>query len=92
MKRIPSIIRNNPLGVLLVALPFAILADLLHWSPVVVFALSAIAIIPLAGYIGAATEVLAAYTSPRIGGSAQCNLGQCSRANHHHHRHTGWIP
>ncbi len=78
MKRIPSIIRKNPLGVLLVALPFAILADLLHWSPVAVFALSAIAIIPLAGYIGAATEVLAAYTSPRIGGLLNATLGNAA--------------
>ena len=59
--------------------PFAILADLLHWSPVVVFALSAIAIIPLRGYIGAATEVLTACArGPRIGGLLNATLGRCS--------------
>jgi Ca2+:H+ antiporter len=78
MNRITSFVRKNPLGVLLVALPFAILANLLHWSPVVVFALSAIAIIPLAGYIGAATEVLAVYTSPRIGGLLNATLGNAA--------------
>jgi Ca2+:H+ antiporter len=78
MKRIPSIIQNNPIGILLVVLPFAILADLLHWSPITVFTLSAIAIIPLAGYIGASTEVLAAYTNPRIGGLLNATLGNAA--------------
>jgi Ca2+:H+ antiporter len=78
MKRILSIIRKNPFGVLLVLIPFAILADLMHWSPIVVFALSATAIIPLAGYIGASTEVLAAYTNPRIGGLLNATLGNAA--------------
>ncbi len=78
MKRIPSIIRNNPIGVLILFIPFAILSDILHWSPTVVFVLSAIAIIPLAGYIGASTEVLAAYTNPRIGGLLNATLGNAA--------------
>jgi Ca2+:H+ antiporter len=78
MKRTLSIFRKNPLGVLLVMVPFAILADLLHWSPIVVFTLSAIAIIPLAGYIGAATEVLAQHTNPRIGGLLNATLGNAA--------------
>ena len=68
MKKLTSFIRANPIGVLLVALPFAILAEILQWSPIAIFIISAIAIIPLAGYIGAATEVLAFHTNPRIGG------------------------
>jgi Ca2+:H+ antiporter len=78
MKSITAIVRKNPLGVLLVVLPFAILADLLHWSPMVGFVLAAIAIIPLAGYIGASTEVLAAYTTPRIGGLLNATLGNAA--------------
>ena len=78
MKQITTIIKKNPLGVLLLALPFAIIGELLHWSPVAVFGLSAIAIIPLAGYIGAATEVLAAYTNPRIGGLLNATLGNAA--------------
>jgi Ca2+:H+ antiporter len=78
MKKIISFARKNPVGILLVVLPFAILAEILHWSPVAVFILSAIAIIPLAGYIGAATEVLAAYTNPRIGGLLNATLGNAA--------------
>ncbi len=78
MKRILAIVRKDPISLLLVVLPFAILADLLQWSPIVVFALSAIAIIPLAGYIGATTEVLAAYTNPRIGGLLNATLGNAA--------------
>jgi Ca2+:H+ antiporter len=78
MKKIISFARKNPIGILLVVLPFAILGELLHWSPIAVFSLSAIAIIPLAGYIGAATEVLAAYTNPRIGGLLNATLGNAA--------------
>ena len=78
MKKFISFVRKNPIGVLLVALPFAILADLLHWSPIAIFSISAIAIIPLAGYIGAATEVLAFYTNPRIGGLLNATLGNAA--------------
>ena len=66
------------MGVLLVALPFAILAELIHWSPIAVFIITAVAIIPLAGYIGAATEVLAYHTSPRIGGLLNATLGNAA--------------
>ncbi len=78
MKKIISFARKNPIGILLVVLPFAILGEILHWSPIVVFSLSAIAIIPLAGFIGVATEVLAAYTNPRIGGLLNATLGNAA--------------
>ncbi len=78
MQRVKTFIRDNPVGVLLVALPFAILAELLHWDPIAIFIISAIAIIPLAGYIGAATEVLAYHTNPRIGGLLNATLGNAA--------------
>ncbi len=78
MRRITSFILGNPLGLLLIALPFAVLAELLHWSPITVFILAAVAIIPLAGYIGAATEVLAFHTNPRIGGLLNATLGNAA--------------
>jgi Ca2+:H+ antiporter len=77
-KLVKTFIRDNPIGVLLVALPFAILAKGLHWPPVLTFLLSAIAIIPLAGYIGVATEVLAYHTNPRIGGLLNATLGNAA--------------
>jgi Ca2+:H+ antiporter len=78
MKKLLIFIRKNPIGFLLVALPFAILGEILHWSPITVFVLSAVAIIPLAGYIGAATEVLAYYTNPRVGGLLNATLGNAA--------------
>ncbi|NJD58247.1 MAG: calcium/proton exchanger [Anaerolineales bacterium] len=78
MKKLTAFIRENPIAILLLALPFAVLGEILHWSPTAVFALSAIAIIPLAGYIGSATEVLAFHTNPRIGGLLNATLGNAA--------------
>src|SRR3954470_11799303 len=58
----------NILAILLLFVPAAIAAKFLHASPVVVFALSALAIVPLSGYLGRATEEIAGYTGPKIGG------------------------
>lgn len=63
---------------LLLSVPIAILAEVLHWSPVLIFALSALAIIPLAGLMGDATEALAAKTGPRIGGLLNATLGNAA--------------
>ncbi len=78
MKRIRRFIRENPISILLVALPFALAAEFLHWTPVAVFALTALAIIPLAGFIGSATEVLAYHTSPKVGGLLNATLGNAA--------------
>lgn len=76
--KLATFVRENPIGILLVALPVAILAEVLHWSPIAIFVISAIAIIPLAGYIGVATEVLAFHTNPRIGGLLNATLGNAA--------------
>jgi Ca2+:H+ antiporter len=78
MKKLSSFLRENPIAILLLALPFAVLAEILNWSPIAVFIISAIAIIPFAGYIGTATEVLAFHTSPRIGGLLNATLGNAA--------------
>lgn len=69
---------RKPTDILLIAIPLAIAASLLNWGDTYVFGLSAIAIIPLAGYIGEATEVLAVYTGPRIGGLLNATLGNAA--------------
>ena len=71
-------LRSEPFVVLLLVLPFAVLAELLHWGATWVFILSAISIIPLAHYIGASTEVLAAHAGPRIGGLLNATLGNAA--------------
>jgi Ca2+:H+ antiporter len=78
MKQLLNTIKQKPLAILILALPFAILSELLHWGEVWVFLLSAIAIIPLAEYIGEATEALADFTGPRIGGLLNATLGNAA--------------
>jgi Ca2+:H+ antiporter len=63
------------LAILLLFVPAAIIADMMHASPVLVFVLSALAIIPLSGYLGRATEEIAAYTGPTLGGLLNATLG-----------------
>lgn len=54
------------------------MADLLGWSPVLVFVASGLAMIPLAGYLGVATEALATRTGPRLGGLINATLGNAA--------------
>ncbi len=77
-KRIIGYIRKNPLAILLLASLLAVIAELGHWGAVWVFAFSALGVIPLAGYIGEATEALAHYTGPRIGGLLNATLGNAA--------------
>jgi Ca2+:H+ antiporter len=60
---------------LLVFVPIAIAGRLLHWPPIAVFIISALAIIPLSGVLGAATEAVAERTSPAIGGLLNATMG-----------------
>jgi Ca2+:H+ antiporter len=76
--RIYQFFRNDLLNVLLFALPLAIAADLLGWGYGWVFALSAIGVIPMARYIGIATEALAEHTGPRLGGLLNATLGNAA--------------
>jgi Ca2+:H+ antiporter len=48
---------------------------LLDASPIAVFILSALAIVPLSGVMGAATETVAEHTSPAIGGVLSATMG-----------------
>ncbi|MDB4984501.1 MAG: putative H+/Ca2+ exchanging protein [Patescibacteria group bacterium] len=65
------------LGILLFV-PIAIGAKLLGVSPIVVFILSALAIVPLAKYIGEATEELTVYTGPAVGGLLNATFGNAT--------------
>ena len=63
---------------LLVFVPLAAFADLFHTSAVATFFLSAIAIIPLAKFIGDATESLAARTTAAWGGFLNVTFGNAT--------------
>jgi Ca2+:H+ antiporter len=60
---------------LLVFIPISIVADLFIHQPVLVFATSALAIVPLAGLIGTSTEQLAIRVGPSMGGLLNATLG-----------------
>jgi Ca2+:H+ antiporter len=68
--------RVEPLSLLLVCIPIGLLLERLHASPVLVFAASAGAIVPLAGHMGKATEHLAERTGPGLGGLLNATFGR----------------
>ncbi|MGB6422452.1 MAG: calcium/proton exchanger [Anaerolineales bacterium] len=76
--KILSIISRKPIYILLVAIPLAALAKYIGWGDIWVFIFSALAMIPMAGFIGEATETLAAFTGPRIGGLLNATMGNAA--------------
>ena len=68
----------KPLNALLVFLPIAFAAELLHWNPIVIFVTAALAVVPLSGLLGDATEELAARTGPKIGALINATLGNAA--------------
>jgi Ca2+:H+ antiporter len=69
---------RRPLNWLLILLPIAILLPLAGASPTVILLTAALAIIPLAGLLGEGTEVLAAFSGPRVGGLLNATLGNAA--------------
>ncbi|MDQ3986909.1 MAG: calcium/proton exchanger [Actinomycetota bacterium] len=75
MSKLPKSWLRPRLQWLLVALPVAIVLEIAHGEPVAIFVFSALAILPLAGLIGHATEDLAARSGPQIGGLLNATFG-----------------
>ncbi|MCL4304161.1 MAG: calcium/proton exchanger [Anaerolineae bacterium] len=63
---------------LLVFAVIAVLAEIFHWSPVIIFFTAALGVVPLAGFMGKATEELAVYTGPKLGGLLNATLGNAA--------------
>jgi Ca2+:H+ antiporter len=68
----------SPLDLLLVFVPVSIVLELTHANPVWVFIMSALAIIPLAGLMGKATEHLAARAGAGVGGLLNATFGNAA--------------
>lgn len=64
--------------VLLIFLPLAAFAWIFDLGETWIFLFSAVGMIPMAGYIGEATESLAVYTGPRLGGLLNATLGNAA--------------
>jgi Ca2+:H+ antiporter len=62
----------------LIFVPLAIIGRFLGWPPLVVFVMAALGVVPLAGWLGIATEELAARTGPRLGGLLNATLGNAA--------------
>jgi Ca2+:H+ antiporter len=60
---------------LLIFVPVAVAAELMGAAPLLIFVLSALAILPLSTLLGDATEHLAAYAGPTVGGLLNATLG-----------------
>lgn len=66
------------LDVLLVFVPVTVGLDLLHVDPLAVFLSSGLAIIPLAGLLGRATEHLTTHVGAGVGGLLNASLGNAA--------------
>jgi Ca2+:H+ antiporter len=78
MKAFKRFLSRNTLVIFLIFIPITLAAELLHWSALAIFILACLAIVPVAAYIGEATESLAHFTGPRIGGLLNATLGNAA--------------
>jgi Ca2+:H+ antiporter len=65
----------SKMNLLLIFIPIAIALNWYEFNPVVIFACSALALIPLAGLMGDATEALSEYLGATYGGLLNASLG-----------------
>jgi Ca2+:H+ antiporter len=64
--------------ILLAALPASLILDRMHAPALAVFATACLGVLPLAGYMGEATEHLAHRTGPMIGGLLNATFGNAA--------------
>jgi Ca2+:H+ antiporter len=70
--------RFHPLDALLIFIPIALILELAKAPPVWVFAISAVAIVPLAALMGRATEQLATRMGAGVGGLLNATFGNAA--------------
>lgn len=63
---------------LLVFLPLTIVGHFMHWDATIMFIMTCLCIVPLAGYLGEATEEIAVYTGPKFGGFLNATFGNAT--------------
>ena len=69
---------KSPLNWMLLLVPAAIILELMHADPLYIFTASALAIIPLAGWMGRATEWMAEHLGSGIGGLLNATFGNAA--------------
>ncbi|GAB4469924.1 MAG: calcium/proton exchanger [Elainellaceae cyanobacterium] len=71
--------KNLIFAVLLIFVPISLLSHyVFHWSELVQFALACLAILPLAAWMGTATEELAVVVGPSLGGLLNATFGNAA--------------
>jgi len=66
------------LKILLLCIPLSFIGYFLKWNATIMFFLTCASIVPLAGYLGEATEEIAAYTGPKFGGFLNATFGNAT--------------
>jgi len=66
------------LKVMLIFVPLSLFFKFFHYSDSLIFISAALAIIPLAGYLGESTEEIAVYTGPKFGGFLNATFGNAT--------------
>ena len=69
---------NTIISALLVFLPISIAAHFLHWGSSIIFITSGLAIIPLAAWMGTATEEISVVLGPNLGGLLNATFGNAT--------------
>src|SRR5262245_62167689 len=69
---------ENLINLLLIFVPIAIVLELIHANPIAIFAASGLAFIPLAGWMGRATEHLAEKLGEGLGGLLNATFGNAA--------------
>lgn len=71
-------IKDIIFSVLLIFIPVSIAAEYLHWSPLVIFITACLAVLPLAAWMGTATEEIAIVVGPSLGGLLNATFGNAT--------------
>ncbi|HBB30778.1 MAG TPA: calcium/proton exchanger [Cyanobacteria bacterium UBA8803] len=70
--------KNTILSIFLLFVPISIAAHFLEWGPAVIFITSCVAIVPLAAWMGTATEEIAVVAGPTLGGLLNATFGNAT--------------
>lgn len=70
--------KNTIFFILLVFVPISVAAHFLEWGSAVVFITSCLAIVPLAAFMGTATEEIAVVAGPTLGGFLNATFGNAT--------------
>lgn len=70
--------KNTFFALLLIFIPISIAGSFLHWDGTIVFLSACVAIVPLAAYMGEATEEIAVVVGPNIGGLMNATFGNAT--------------